>query len=108
MSMPRLSEDNQKDFGTDWVLDSRAFRNFQKLYEGGKGYTLHVYTADDRGRYTQHFHTRLLNLMVLNLLYDVDKSYVDAGMPRKSYSSYGILTGSRLHSGIVVRSLVPD
>jgi hypothetical protein len=40
-----------------------------------KGYTLYVHTAGDR-------HRQLL--MVLFLLYDIEKSYVNAGMPEKS------------------------
>ncbi len=51
----------------------------KKLYKGGKG-TLHParlhYSADDGEGYTLHVY--------LSLLYDVDKSYINAGMPRKS------------------------
>jgi hypothetical protein len=40
-------------------------------------------------------------LMVLSLLYDVEFSYVNAGMPEKSLSCIGISSGSQLRqSGI--------
>jgi hypothetical protein len=52
------------------------------MFIGGKGCTLEIYTADGGEVYTLHFHTRLL--MVLNFFNDVEKSYVNAGMPRKS------------------------
>jgi hypothetical protein len=55
----------------DWPFpESLAFWRFKKLYEGFKGYSLHVYTADgrkantldvqiagDEKAYTLHIHT---------------------------------------------------
>jgi hypothetical protein len=43
--------------------------------------TLYVYIADGGEGYTLHVHTRLLR--VLDLLHDVENSYVNDGIPRK-------------------------
>jgi hypothetical protein len=48
----------------------------------GNGYTLHVLTAVGGKNYTLHVHRQLL--MVLFLLYDIRKSYINAGMPEQS------------------------
>jgi hypothetical protein len=53
-------------------------------YNGEKGYTWRW-----KG-YTGHFYTKLL--MVLFLLYDVEKSSINAGMPEKSESGIDIST----------------
>jgi hypothetical protein len=42
----------------------------RKLYESGKGYTLHVQIAGGEKGYTLHAHTRLL--LVLSFIYDVE------------------------------------
>jgi hypothetical protein len=52
--------------------DSPTFRHLKK------GYTLHVHTAGGRKGHTLHVHRQLL--MVLFLLNDIEKSYVNAGM----------------------------
>jgi hypothetical protein len=60
--------------------DRPTFRNLKK------GYTLHV-------------HRQLL--MTLFLLYDIEKSYINAGMPEKNKYGIGISSGSQLaQSGI--------
>jgi hypothetical protein len=52
--------------------DSPAFRHLGKLYESGKGYTLHVQTAGGGNGYTTlHAHTRLL--LVPSFIFDVEK-----------------------------------
>jgi hypothetical protein len=63
-----------------------------------KKYTPHVHTTlqtEGGGNgYTLHVHRRLL--LVLLVLYDVEKSYVNAGMLEKSLSGIGIFTDSQL------------
>jgi hypothetical protein len=59
-------------YRTDWMPDSPTFRHLKK------GYTLHVYTAGGRKGHTLNVHRQLL--MVLFLLNDNEKSYVNAGM----------------------------
>jgi hypothetical protein len=63
-----------------------------------KGYTLHVHTANVGGgkRDTHAVHFQTQRLMVLFLLYDIEKSNPNAGM-----SGIGISSGSQLpQSGI--------
>jgi hypothetical protein len=57
------------------MTDSPTFRHLKK------GYTP-AHTAGCGNGYTQHVHRQLL--MVLFLLDDIEKSYVNAGMPEKS------------------------
>ncbi len=66
----------------DWPDAGRSgiFKNCRKE-ERGTPCTSTLLTLE-RDTPILHFHPRLL--MVLNLLYDVDKSYVKAGRPRKS------------------------
>ncbi len=57
----------------DWFdAGQSGISAFRKLYESGKGYTLHVQTAGGGNGYTTlHAHTRLQ--LVLSLIYDVEK-----------------------------------
>jgi hypothetical protein len=56
-------------------------------------------TAGSGRWYTLHVHRQML--MVLFLLYYIEKSYVNAGIPEKSLSGIGISSGSMLpQSGI--------
>jgi hypothetical protein len=49
------------------------------LFYSGTGLTGEVYTADGGEGYTLHVHTLLL--IMVNFLYDVEKSYVNVGTP---------------------------
>ncbi len=68
----------------DWLdaeqSDIPAFR--KKLLVVVIGYPVHIQTAGSGKWYTLHAHRQLLR--VLFLLYDIEKSYVNAGMPEKS------------------------
>ncbi len=59
----------------------------KKLQEGGKRNTLHVYTVGGVQAYTPQVHTagiyRNVGPLLLNMLYDTDKSLVTDGMPEK-------------------------
>jgi hypothetical protein len=69
--------------------DSPTFRHLKKgvilhvhTAGCGNGYSLHVHTAIGGKDYTLHVYRQLL--MVLFLKYDIEKSYVNAGMAEKS------------------------
>jgi hypothetical protein len=70
------------------MTDSPTFRHLKKGVNPahtagcGNGYTQHVHTAVGQKEYTLHVHRQLL--MVLFLLDDIEKSYVNTGMPEKS------------------------
>ncbi len=68
----------------DW-LDARqsdipAFK--KKLLAVVIEYPVHIQTEDSKKCYTLHAHRQLLR--VLYLLFDIEKSYVNAGRPEKS------------------------
>ncbi len=64
--------------------DSPVFQHEKKLYEGGKRNTLQVYTAGSVEAYTLQVHIACIyqnvGPLLLNLLYDTDKSLVNAGI----------------------------
>ncbi len=56
---------------------------------------------------TLHVHRRLM-VVVISVVYDVEKSYVNAGIPEKSWFCIGIFTGSQLfQSGIGILASAP-
>ncbi len=62
-----------------------------------KGNPIHIQTAGSGKLYTLHIHRKLLMvLFLLQYVYDIEKSYVNAREPEKSYSGIGISSGSQL------------
>ncbi len=68
----------------DWLdAEQSDILAFKKAVFGvGERDPMHVQTAGSEKWYTLHVHRQLL--MVLFLLYDIEKSYINAGMPEKS------------------------
>ncbi len=69
-------------YQTDWMPDSPTFRHLKSCWWWWwKRDPVYDQTAGNGNWYTLHFHRQLL--MVIFLLYDIKKSYVNARMPEK-------------------------